>query len=209
MNDQLSLFAQPSPSRVGDVLQEDCLGINGLTYRANVIEPEAQARILAEIDRLPWRSDLKRRVQHYGYVYDYRARTLDESMRTDPFPRFAVEVARRLYDLRLVTEMPDQLIVNEYQPGQGIAAHVDCEPCFKDRIVTVSLGSTYEMDLIHPETQEVRSTLLEVGSALVLTRDARHIWLHRIRSRLSDRGIPRGRRVSLTYRNVVLASSPD
>ena len=44
--------------------------------------------------------------------------------------------------------MPDQLIVNEYQPGQGISAHIDCEPCFKNTIVTVSLGSVYEMDFI-------------------------------------------------------------
>ena len=51
---------------------------------------------------------------------------------------------------------------------QGISAHVDCLPCFKNTIVTVSLGSVYEMDFINLETKVIRSTLLELGSALVM-----------------------------------------
>ncbi|MGH8467976.1 MAG: alpha-ketoglutarate-dependent dioxygenase AlkB [Gammaproteobacteria bacterium] len=105
-----------------------------------------------------------------------------------------------------LNEFPEQLIVNEYQAGQGISAHVDCEPCFKDTIVTVSLGSTYEMDFISLESGDVCSTLLKPGSALVLRGAGRYQWMHRIKARKSDRGVPRGRRVSLTYRNVILDS---
>jgi len=94
--------------------------------------------------------------------------------------------------------------VNEYERGQGITAHVDCEPCFKNTIVTVSLGWVYEMDFISLDTGEVRSTLLELGSALVMRDEARYRWMHRIKARQSDRGIPRERRVSLTFRNVIL-----
>lgn len=155
---------------------------------------------------MPWRNELKRRVQHYGYKYDYKARAVNHSMYVGRLPSFAVEVAQQLMSNNLINELPDQLIVNEYQAGQGISAHVDCEPCFKDTVVTVSLGSAYEMDFISLELGEVRSTLLEPGSALVLRGAARYQWKHRIKARKSDRGVPRGRRVSLTYRNVILDS---
>ena len=35
----------------------------------------------------------------------------------------------------------DQMIVNEYEPGQGINPHIDNTTLFRDTIVSVSLGS--------------------------------------------------------------------
>lgn len=184
----------------------DYLGIQGLRYLLQALSSEEQIRVLAEIDNMPWHNELKRRVQHYGYKYDYKARAVNHSMYVGPLPPFAVEVAQHLMSRGLINEFPDQLIVNEYQAGQGISAHVDCEPCFKDTIVTVSLGSTYEMDFISLESGDVCSTLLKPGGALVLRGAGRYQWMHRIKARKSDRGVPRGRRVSLTYRNVILDS---
>lgn len=184
--------------------QQGYLGIPGLGYCRNLLPESEQHRILQEVDARPWRDDLKRKVQHYGYKYDYKARAIDPSMYVGSLPPFAVDVARVLLTQRLIEEMPDQLIVNEYQPGQGITAHIDCEPCFKNVIVTVSLGSVYEMDFISVATGEVQSALLELGSALVLRDEARYEWMHRIQARLRDRGVKRGRRVSLTFRNVIL-----
>lgn len=180
------------------------LDIPGLSFCGGFLSLEDQCRILAEVDTRLWQNDLKRRVQHYGYKYDYTAREVNLSMFVGPLPEFAVEVARSLLDRGLIDELPDQLIVNEYEPGQGISAHVDCLPCFKNTIVTVSLGSVYEMDFINLETKEIRSTLLELGSALVMRDEARYAWAHRIQPRKSDRGIRRKRRVSLTFRNVIL-----
>jgi alkylated DNA repair dioxygenase AlkB len=202
MTRQSSLFEDPAD----DGLKQDYLGIQGLGYLPGVLTPEEQVKVLAEIDKMPWQDDLKRRVQHYGYKYDYKARAINHSMYVGPLPPFAVEVAQQLMSHGLISGFPDQLIVNEYQAGQGISAHVDCEPCFKDTIVTVSLGSTYEMDFISLESREVCSTLLEPGSALVLERAGRYQWMHCIKARKSDHGVPRGRRVSLTYRNVILDS---
>ncbi len=39
----------------------------------------------------------------------------------------------------------DQLIVNEYQPGQGISPHIDNKTLFSDIIVSLSLGSNAVM----------------------------------------------------------------
>jgi alkylated DNA repair dioxygenase AlkB len=186
------------------VLIQDVPDIDGLTYHPALLTARERTDILRQIDSLPWQSDLKRRVQHYGFKYDYKARSINHSMRVGELPKFAIEIGQRLLDLSLISEMPDQMIVNEYQPGQGITAHVDCEPCFKDTIVTVSLGSVYTMDFICIESQEVQSIRLGVGSALIFRGSARYEWMHRIRARMNDDGVPRGRRVSLTFRNVIL-----
>jgi alkylated DNA repair dioxygenase AlkB len=199
---QLDLFDQPTEP--GEVLR-NYLDVPGLTYSSHFLVPEEQCRVLAELDARPWLDDLKRRVQHYGYKYDYKARSVDHSMYVGSLPAFALDVAQRLLDQGLIEEMPDQLIVNEYKPGQGITAHIDCQPCFKNTIVTVSLGWAYEMDFISIDTDEHKAALLEPGSALVMQGEARYQWRHRIKARMSDRGVRRERRVSLTFRNVILS----
>lgn len=200
---QLSLFPE---ARIRSV-EHDALDVPGLTYARGVLEPDVEVRLLGEVDAQPWLDDLKRRVQHYGYRYDYKARRINPSMFVGPLPPFALEVAGRLLEWELLHRLPDQMIVNEYLPGQGISAHIDCEPCFDDRIVTVSLGSDCEMDFIHATTDETRSLVLERGSALLLSGPARYEWQHQIRPRRKDHGVPRQRRVSLTFRNVILDSS--
>jgi alkylated DNA repair dioxygenase AlkB len=174
--------------------------INGLTYQENFLTAEEQIAVLTEIDSRPWRDDLKRRVQHYGYIYDYKKRAVDPSMYLGPLPDFALAIAKKINQ----SKTPDQLIVNEYLPGQGIAAHIDCVPCFEDTISTISLGWAYEMDFINWRTKEKRSIMLSVGSIAVITGEARYDWTHQIKARGSDHGIPRQRRVSLTFRNVII-----
>ena len=200
---QLELFADTPREEV----QRDFRGIKGLCYCEDFLSSPEQEQVLQEIDARPWLSDLKRKVQHYGYKYDYKARKVDPSMFVGPLPDFAIAVAKKLLERGLVAEPPDQLIVNEYEPGQGISAHVDCEPCFKNAIATVSLGSVYAMDFIHVETGAKETLPLELGSALVFSDEARYDWMHRIQARLSEKWGPRKRRVSLTFRNVIVAPS--
>lgn len=101
---------------------------------------------------------------------------------------------------------PDQVIANEYLPGQGISAHVDCEPCFGAVIASVSLLSATEMQFRDLRTSEARAVILAPRSLLVLAGPARHDWTHAIPARRSDVidgvRIARGRRVSLTFRTM-------
>lgn len=207
---QLNLFDNEDPSTIKDKVEEP----NGLIYHSNLLSSEEQIEVLQIIDDQPWIVDLKRRVQHYGYRYNYKSRRVNYEMHIGGLPEFALRVGQKLLDANLVKKMPDQLIINEYEPGQGIAAHVDCEPCFENTIVTVSLGSVYDMDFICvADKQKVLSKSLELGSALVMKDEARHDWMHRINARKSDpchRGNGkriRGRRVSLTFRNVIISNS--
>lgn len=176
------------------------MSIQGLKYVPNFLSEIEQQDALRAVDSQLWRTDLKRRTQHYGYVYDYKKRRIDTSMYLGPLPEFVMKIALKLG----LDEVPDQLIVNEYIPGQGIAAHIDCVPCFNGIISTISLGHAYEMDFVNLKTKKKHSLILEVGSLAVISEEARYDWTHQIQARNHDNGIPRGRRVSLTFRKVII-----
>jgi alkylated DNA repair dioxygenase AlkB len=184
------------------------MAIPGLKYVARYVSELDEAGLLAAVDAEPWLSDLKRRVQHHGYRYDYKARTVDPSMYLGPLPAWAQPLAARLVGEGHMPTPPDQLIVNEYQPGQGITPHVDCVPCFGPVVCSLTLGSQSVMELSAVQGGGAEALLLERGSLLVLAGDARYKWRHAILGRKSDqvdgRVFPRGRRVSLTFRTVIV-----
>ena len=84
--------------------------------------PAEEARILQRIGEAPWLTELSRRVQHYGYRYDYRGAR--RPVPAAPFPRWAEVMAERLR-VHFGGVLPVQCIVNEYRPGQGIGMHAD------------------------------------------------------------------------------------
>jgi alkylated DNA repair dioxygenase AlkB len=187
-----------------------CVPIDGLTYVPDYLGADQQDRILATIDSSPWRDDLRRRVQHYGYRYDYARKAVDQDQYLGPLPPWATDLADALHADKHAPHQLNQVIVNEYLPGQGIAPHVDCVPCFADTVLSISLGSTCVMTLTHPTEGRSVDLLLEPGSLLVFSGPARYEWRHGIASRKNDRWngatLPRGRRVSLTFRTVLSAA---
>lgn len=182
--------------------------VPGLRYWPGFLSPADEFALIQAIDHAGvWSHALKRRVQHYGFRYDYRARSIDDAAPAVPFPVWLSDLAQRLYSSGLMHSVADQAIVNEYDPGQGIAPHIDCEPCFGPEIVSVSLGSGCEMTLSHPPTGRTVPLYLEARCALALSGEARYTWLHGIRARLSDlregERIVRRRRISITFRTIV------
>jgi alkylated DNA repair dioxygenase AlkB len=206
-NRQRNLFEilEESPS------VEPHTAIEGLRYVPDFVTVEQHGALLREIDGNAWMTDLKRRVQHYGYRYDYRSRSVDYSMRIGELPPWAAEIGRRLLAEEHFTELPDQLIVNDYEPGQGISNHIDCEPCFTGIIASLSLGSSCVMNFTNKESGDVIPVFLEPRSLVVLEGGARYGWMHGIPARKSDdvvgRTVRRSRRVSLTFRKVILSES--
>ena len=183
--------------------------------------PRSEERVLLRhIDQAEWLTDLKRRVQHYGYRYDYRARKIAKDMRIGDLPEWVAPLAQRIGNDFFNGRRPDQMIVNEYQPGQGIAPHVDCAPCFGPVVVSISLGSTCVMDIAKQVNSAEKTShiadsnsdqirlFLKSRSAVVLAGDSRYHWTHAIAPRKTDtidgHAYPRGRRVSLTFRTVIL-----
>lgn len=212
MSGQLSLFSDAVQADAVSIEQLDEIRlIEGLRYiPAYVSEPVAQ-QLWSTIDKGPWLTDLKRRVQHYGYRYDYKARRIDHSMHIGDLPTWSKSLALKLHKDGFFRVVPDQLIINEYQPSQGITDHVDCEPCFDDTIVSLSLGSQCIMNLINRRTNKRIPLLLEPRSIVVLKGASRYDWMHGIPHRKTDTfkevKYPRTRRISLTYRKVILETS--
>ncbi|MDD9901013.1 MAG: alpha-ketoglutarate-dependent dioxygenase AlkB [Alphaproteobacteria bacterium] len=182
--------------------------IPGLSLTSGYISADEEQALLSAIDGQLWLTDLKRRVQHYGYRYDYKARAITKELYLGPLPEWLQPLCGKLHADKIFAQKPDQVIVNEYLPGQGISSHVDCVPCFGDTIASLSLGSACIMELSNPKTEDKREVLLEPQSLITLTGLARYEWLHGIPARKSDviHGLRRmrERRVSLTFRKVIL-----
>lgn len=204
---QLSFFEEKLNSTRNDLAQIN--SIPGLAYVANFISDQEQEELWDTICAATWLGDLKRRVQHYGYKYDYRKRAIDHSMFLGAIPNWAIKYAQRLVDKGYMSIIPDQIIVNEYLPGQGIAEHIDCEPCFADTVISLSLGSEVIMQLKEKNNRTNKiDVLLESNSLIILKGDARYQWTHGIPARKSDlfngERLTRDRRISLTFRKVKL-----
>lgn len=183
--------------------------INGLSYITNFISCLEQEFLISEIDKMPWSIALKRRTQHYGYEYNYTHKKIDNSSYVGEIPDFLNKYCHILTEKELFKETPNQVIINEYLPGQGISRHVDCVSCFKETVASLSLSSTCIMEFEQLYTHDKKYLLLEPLSLLVLSNEARYRWMHSIPARRDDNWddmvFPRARRVSLTFRKVILS----
>ncbi|MCL5246841.1 alpha-ketoglutarate-dependent dioxygenase AlkB [Cellulophaga sp. 20_2_10] len=191
-----------------EVNEELVSQINGLVYKEHFLTETEERTLIDIIDKQPWLDDLKRKVQHYGYKYDYRARKINQNFRLGKLPDWSKGLCDKLLSKGVVDFIPDQIIVNNYEPGQGIAMHVDCEPCFSETIISLSLASDTVMDIKNIKSKEKISILLKRRSLLVFSNESRYLYEHGIASRKSDKFNEskrnRERRISLTFRKVIL-----
>ncbi len=180
---------------------------NGLIYIPNFISFESSLEIIEYIEKKLWSLELKRRVQHYGYRYNYSNRNIELDKRVfqieQPFIGFLDTLTYELQELGLKGR-PNQIIVNEYQIGQGITWHIDSEKGFDDNIFILSLLSDCLMKLQHKKTKESIEIYLQKNSLLCLTKESRYDWKHMIPNTKSfmfkGEKIMRARRISLTCR---------
>ena len=198
----------------GNVGLQEVGDVPGLKFIEGFLTQEEQddcvRRVDAAIDQ--WRNDLSRRVQHYGWRYDYKARAITPDMHIGVLPNWLSRLAHKLYEeTRLFDRVPEQVIVNEYLPGQGIAMHID-HPGFGPAVCTISLLDDWEMDFSQDWKDKVPA-LLQRGSGVLLTGESRSVWQHGIAPRKSEvleRGRRnRQRRLSLTFRTVENRDGPN
>ena len=188
--------------------------VPGLCLIENFISEKEEDMLVEEIDK-NWHEndfDLKRRVQHYGWKYDYRSRRVHSDMHIGELPPWAKILATRLVNQKLVTNTPDQVIVNEYVKNQGIGPHKDSK-VFGDGIAMLSLLESWEMRFRKKEAKKTVNIMLERRSIAIMTGEARYQWTHEIPKRLRepDPNKPgdqilvkvRGRRLSFTFRKVL------
>ncbi|XP_025955957.2 alkylated DNA repair protein alkB homolog 8 isoform X1 [Dromaius novaehollandiae] len=165
----------------------------GLTVVEKVISPEEERMMLESID---WIEDedtqnaqktLKhRRVKHFGYEFCYDSNNVDKDK---PLSGGLPEICNLFLEKCLrqgyIKHKPDQLTVNQYEPGQGIPPHVDTHSAFEDEIISLSLGAEIVMDFKHPDGHTV-AVMLPRCSLLVMAGESRYLWTHGITPRKYD-----------------------
>jgi alkylated DNA repair protein alkB homolog 8 len=213
------------------------INVPGCVVLENFVSEEEEETLLGGIEgKQPssewqvadWEKILSRRVQHYGFPFNYRTLLLDYSADTPPIPSTCINLVHRMgvaaEDLGLIEKdkkIPvTQMTVNEYVAGQGIAGHVDSKACFGPVIYILSCGSGITMTLQkRVEASETSNSgcmlpkdtkkhvWLPRRSLLVLARDARNNWSHGIATRkldkLNGQIIERQTRISYTFRQAL------
>ena len=171
--------------------------IPGLVYLRNYVSEAEEAELTRVINEAPWDNTWERRRQLYGATYG------PGDAAEPTIPIWGRELAERMHREGWSERPFDQMLVNEYEPGQGIALHHDHRP-FDRTVVSLSLLSSWVMEFRNPKVGQRAAMLLERRSLLVLNDEARYEWQHGIARRKSDRWqgnvIPRSRRLSVTFR---------
>jgi alkylated DNA repair dioxygenase AlkB len=175
--------------------------IQGLSYYADAISEDAEKRLLCLLDEKgQWASITdspnSRRVQHYGFRYDYRSGQIADT---------TTEIPSELFDLCPMAKGlgMNQVIVNEYEPGQGISAHID-SAAYGGTILCYTIGSGATMRFTYNEGK--MDLYVAPRSLYIMEGEARYDWKHEMIARKSDviqgKRVARGRRLSVTFRIV-------
>jgi alkylated DNA repair dioxygenase AlkB len=176
----------------------------GLFLYPDFIDEAKEKQLLNEIDNQIWIVDYLRRLQYYGYRNE-----LDKPYDLIPFPipmpPLIHQLSQEIVEQKILLHQPDQVIINEYVPGEGIKPHKD-RAYYENQICGVNLGSGCIMRFIKGKNEEVIDVEIPRRSLYVMQDDARKKWKHGIPPRKKDNinGTMqhRERRVSITYRKV-------
>jgi len=186
--------------------------IPGLTYESDAISEDMETQLIDFLKTIEYDSVLYRKTKSYGYRYVYARASRDvnrENVNRENVNR-ENNIEQIPEILSTLNEGHNQCIINVYEPGEGIGAHIDDTRQFGDTVIIYSLGSDIEMEFSPKfRTDKVVRIILKRRSKITLTDDARYNWTHCIKKRKSDNGIKRGIRYSVTFRSVKLRNSND
>ncbi|XP_002531882.2 alkylated DNA repair protein alkB homolog 8 [Ricinus communis] len=203
--------------------------INGLWLCRNFLSSHQQSTLLSHIQNEGW----------------FTESSNNQAMRFGDLPSWAIQLSHSIREVVLfgdqISQSPnlgscdeengstllpsnllwreplfDQLIVNVYQPGEGICAHVDLMR-FEDGIAIVSLESSCVMHFTQvravdanekgEKDQDMTSipVYLTPGSLVLLWGDARYLWKHEINRKpgfqmWEGQELSQKRRTSITLR---------
>lgn len=175
-----------------------------------------------------WNNELARRTQHFGFKYDY-SRHVTALSPAAPVPHYLKQQGEAILETlqhlviilreedeseladKISTFVPEQYIINEYKPGQGIAPHVDHTKVFGEVICSISLGSSAVMNFekvksrgkkrarqsekmsspveggqVEEDDVECVRHLLQPGTLCVMSDQSRWNYKHSINKRKKD-----------------------
>lgn len=193
----IQYFSQTQESQQIYYSPKNYLSIPGLKLHQNFISSEEEKQLLDWIDSAEWedrvqgknkKKPMKRRVQHYGFRFNYENNLADlEPYKDGKIPEIFLSLIQRLKDNHFIQSNPDQLTINEYKPGQGILSHVDTHSAFEDEIISISLASDCGMEFCCFDDQKKKiGVYLHQCSAFILSGESRYNWKHGITKKNFD-----------------------
>lgn len=189
------------------------MSIKGLYYINNIKDDNInKLDIILELDKFKWdflsTSKNSRKVQHYGYKYNYTTYNIYE--KTTEFPDiiniYKNYLTNKCIELNIINQNNyfNQCIVNNYEPGQGISSHIDLDK-YGDVIGCFTIGSGAMMTF-RTDEYDIHDLYVEPNSLYIMSDEARYKWKHEMKGRKTDivnnNKIKRDRRISITFRNV-------
>lgn len=179
--------------------------VPGLQLYSDYISESMEGKLTNEIDGQIWVVDYDRRLQYYGYRNELES-PYDLVTFPVPIPSIIYKLSGTLVERKILLHQPDQVIINEYSPGQGIRPHKD-RNYFDNQICGVNLGSGCIMRFIKIKGGDVVDVEIPRRSLYVMQDEARYKWNHAIPPRKKDKIDGnlhhRERRLSITYRKVM------
>ena len=213
----------------------------GLSFIQDFITVAEEKTLVDFFNNQKWDETLSRRTQQWGYAFDYEEMTVVN--KAEPIPSILSKIIERMSSIKEncseipsknrfpYLPKPDQIIVNEYKPGQGIHPHVD-RNCFGPIVASIGLNShcCMQFDKVGSEgvgvvndflpsfsstrisevktSAAAKSIYFKPRSLILLKDDVRYRWTHHIPARNYDddpqtgERINRGTRISLTFRTL-------
>lgn len=156
----------------------------GLRYRPDLISPNEEAALVAEVGALPFRPFEfrgylgNRRTVSFGYRYDYSEQKVHEA---PPIPDFLLPLRDRAAEFAgLVPPQLPHALVTEYAPDAGIGWHRD-RPVFED-VIGISLLAPCRFRLRRRQGAGWERAAIDLAprSAYLLRGPVRHEWQHSI-----------------------------
>ncbi len=163
-------------------------GTSGVSFIPEWCTPEEENEMLRCADCAPvaaWTTLRGRRLQSLGG----EPLPPPELMSREPLPGWVQSVCDELVRVGVFSREwpPNHVLLNEYQPGQGIEAHKD-GPLYAPNVAILSLSShaTFEFVADDAQRRPVASLLLPPRGLLVFTDDAYERYMHRVPAVQSD-----------------------
>ena len=204
------------PPRLEDRETEDLMekDLPGLRIVEDAIDMAMETTLMPYLEKQEWERDTRRGKLHYGWRYVDASRTLE---RAEELPTELMNLIDKLMDAKdsedipLLAVQPNQVSVDDYEPGVGIGWHRDIDD-LGDTITSISLMGSATMDFRKGNGPMV-SVCVPRFAALQIMGELRDHWQHQVPYRMSDMvdgaEVPRNRRVAVILRNVQAALNAE
>jgi len=182
--------------------------INGLYLINDFINGEEENNLIYKINNSEWTSQIKRKVQHYGYIFDYKNKKINKNSIIE-LPEWVNSIIDKLKNINFLKDFnPNQCTINEYIPGIGISPHIDTHSSFTNIIISISLQNQIVMNFKDKTKNDNKiEILLPPKSLLILKDTVRYSFTHGISWRKTDningKIVRRNTRLSITLREII------